>query len=66
MRGFSLLQAVVLIAILVVGVALLLPLLSKARINFRSDQNLTQLRGIQQGIIIFSRGSKSGGGDGRY
>lgn len=66
MRGFNFLQAVALLLIVGVAIAVLLPVLGAQRREHRGMQNNTQLRAIHQGMVVFSQGSKSGGGDGRF
>ncbi|MEM8782000.1 MAG: prepilin-type cleavage/methylation domain-containing protein [Planctomycetota bacterium] len=66
MRGFSLLQAVVLLAALLVAAVLLLPVLGKVRHSARETQNMTQLRGIHQGFVVFSQSCGSGSADGYF
>ncbi|MEM1099772.1 MAG: type II secretion system protein, partial [Planctomycetota bacterium] len=66
MRGFTLIHAIVLVVILPIAVAVLLPALGAVRRTQRQIQNNTQARGIHQGMVVFSQGCKSGGGDGFF
>ncbi|MEM6257206.1 MAG: prepilin-type N-terminal cleavage/methylation domain-containing protein [Planctomycetota bacterium] len=56
--GFTLIELLVVISIIALLIAILLPALSSARESARSLQNMTQTRGIQQGIFILSQDSK--------
>ena len=57
-KGFTLIELLVVISIIALLIAILLPALSSARDSARSLQNMTQTRGIQQGIFILSQGNK--------
>lgn len=57
-RGFTLIELLVVISIIALLIAILLPALSGARESARSLQNMTQTRGIQQGVYIMSQSNK--------
>ncbi|MEO0476399.1 MAG: prepilin-type N-terminal cleavage/methylation domain-containing protein [Planctomycetota bacterium] len=57
-EGFTLIELLVVISIIALLIAILLPALSSARESARSLQNMTQTRGIQQGIFILSQDNK--------
>ncbi|MEM7577812.1 MAG: prepilin-type cleavage/methylation domain-containing protein, partial [Planctomycetota bacterium] len=66
MQDATIKSAGVVALIVLVGVAALVPVLGYARQIARCQQNMDQLRGIHQGCVVFSQGSKSGGGDGFF
>ena len=57
-NGFTLIELLVVISIIALLIAILLPALSAARESARSLQNMTQTRGIQQGIFVLSQNNK--------
>ncbi|MFK7789135.1 MAG: type II secretion system protein [Phycisphaeraceae bacterium] len=57
-HAFTLIELLVVISIIALLIAILLPALSSARESARSLQNMTQTRGIQQGIFILSQSNK--------
>ncbi|MEM6554104.1 MAG: prepilin-type N-terminal cleavage/methylation domain-containing protein [Planctomycetota bacterium] len=58
-HGFTLIELLVVISIIALLIGILLPALGAARRAARQATNSTQLRGIQQGMIIFAQGNKS-------
>ena len=64
--GFTLVETLILTAVLLVVVALAVPGFALLRQKARQTQNTTQLRGIAQGMETWSFSSKTGGGDGYY
>ncbi|MEM9881669.1 MAG: hypothetical protein AAF800_01980 [Planctomycetota bacterium] len=60
--GFSILQVLAVAAVIVIGIAILLPALQQPRGGGRQMSNNTQLRGIHQAFLVFSQTSKRGGG----
>lgn len=56
--AFTLIELLVVISIIALLIAILLPALSKARQSARQLQNMTQTRGIQQGIYILAQDRK--------
>ena len=56
--AFTLIELLVVISIIALLIAILLPALSAARESARSLQNMTQTRGIQQGIFTLSQSNK--------
>lgn len=57
-KAFTLIELLVVISIIALLIAILLPALSSARESARSLQNMTQTRGIQQGVYIMSQSNK--------
>ena len=60
-RGFTLIELLVVISIIGLLIGILLPALGTARNTARQMQGSTQVRGIQQGMVIFAQGN-----NGRY
>lgn len=58
LHAFTLIELLVVISIIALLIAILLPALSSARESARSLQNMTQTRGIQQGVFILSQSNK--------
>ena len=65
-KAFTLVEAVVLAAVLLLLVALAVPGLAHLRRKARQAQNATQLRGITHGMFNHANSSKNGGRDGWY
>lgn len=65
--GFTAVQLIVVIAIIVVGIAILMPAIShNHRGTPREMYSNTQLRGIHQGMVTFAQSNKRGGHDGFF
>ncbi len=64
--GFGAVDAVFLIACVMLLVAVLLPILTSARMHSRTSQNNIQLRGIHQGLLVCAQTSAAGGADGFF
>jgi prepilin-type N-terminal cleavage/methylation domain-containing protein len=58
-KAFTLVELLVVISIIALLIGILLPSLGSARKSARQMQNSTQVRGIHQGLIIFSQGNGS-------
>ncbi|MBX2851506.1 MAG: prepilin-type N-terminal cleavage/methylation domain-containing protein [Phycisphaeraceae bacterium] len=58
-NAFTLIELLVVISIIALLIAILLPALSSARRSARAMQSNTQIRGIQQGMFIYSQSNKS-------
>jgi len=58
MRGFTLIELLVVMAIIALLIGLLLPALAKARAQAKLLKDSTQIRGIHQSWIVFSRESQ--------
>lgn len=57
-RAFTLIELLVVISIIALLIAILLPSLSAARMAARKLQSNTQMRGMHQGIVIYSQTNK--------
>lgn len=58
-RGFTLIELLVVISIIALLIGILLPALGAARRAARQATNSTQLRGIQQGMVIYAQSNNS-------
>jgi len=58
-RGFTLIELLVVISIIGLLIGILLPALGTARNTARQMQGSTQVRGIQQGMVVFAQGNNS-------
>ncbi len=65
-HGFSIVQLLVVLAIVTVATALVLPALAASRRAARHKTSNTQLRGIHVAMVTYSQSSKKGGNDGYY
>ena len=57
-RGFSLIEALVLIVVLLMLMSLVMPTSYASRTTSRKMQNATQLRGIHQGMVIYAQSNR--------
>ncbi len=64
--GMTIREVLIILVCIVVMAVLLLPGLARVRRVSRKITNTTQLRGIHQGCVTFSAGSKKATGDGPY
>jgi type II secretory pathway pseudopilin PulG len=55
-RGITLIEMLVIVSIVALAIGILLPALSSPRRAARQSGNSTQLRGIHQGLILYSQG----------
>ncbi|MEX0886120.1 MAG: prepilin-type N-terminal cleavage/methylation domain-containing protein [Phycisphaeraceae bacterium] len=56
-KGFTLIELLVVISIIALLIGILLPALAAARATARRMQSNTQLRGIQQGMVMYAGGN---------
>lgn len=58
-KGFTLIELMVVISIIVMLIGILLPSLGRARITARRMQGATQVRGIQQSMVTFAQSNNN-------
>jgi len=65
--SFNVVGLIVILGIIVVAAAIILPAINHTGCrNRRPMANSTQLRGIQQGMVVFAQSNRFGGNDGYY
>ena len=65
-NAFSIVELIVVIAVLTILIALFTMIAGSRRVNPRPMMNNTQLRGIHQGFVTFAQSNKRGGHDGYF
>jgi len=64
--GFSIVQILIAVVLVAVGIALFLPTLGSRCGGSPQLSNSTQLRGIQQGFVVWAQSNKTAGADGFF
>ena len=58
-KGFTLIELMVVISIIVMLIGILLPSLGRARVTARRMQGATQVRGVQQSMVTFAQSNNN-------